>query len=243
MRFFVPILIATVFVASITPCFADEAKPATTTKAEKEIDDEYAWKKLFDGKTLKGWTVPRFGGDGEVRVEEGCLVIGQGAMITGVKYENVFPQINYEIRYEAMRTQGNDFFAAMTFPYRDNACTFINGGWGGGTVGLSNVDNLDASENETASFHTFKDHTWYKFRIRVTGDRINVWVDEPTKDGKRKETRLIDVEVGEKTISLRDETSQYQPLGICTWVTEGKLRNIEYRKLKPEEVDGKQDKK
>ncbi len=79
---------------------------------EKQADkpDEHAWRQLFDGKTLKGWTVPQFGGDGEVKVEKGCLVIGQGAMMTGVKYTNVFPQLDYEIRFEAKRTVGGDFF-------------------------------------------------------------------------------------------------------------------------------------
>ncbi|MDR1962510.1 MAG: DUF1080 domain-containing protein [Planctomycetaceae bacterium] len=204
-----------------------------------EPKDEYAWQQLFDGKTLTGWSVPVFGGDGEVKVQDGNLVIGQGAMITGVKYDKVFPRVNYEIRYEAKRTMGNDFFAALTFPVNDGCCTFINGGWGGGTVGLSCVDGMDASENETSSFFSFTDNKWYKFRVFVTGTLIRVWIDEPTKDGKRKETLVIDLKVEEKKISLRDETSQYQPLGICTWVSEGRIRDLEYRKLKPEEVDGK----
>ncbi|MDR3197841.1 MAG: DUF1080 domain-containing protein [Planctomycetaceae bacterium] len=197
---------------------------------------EYAWQPLFDGKTLTNWSVPVFGGDGEVKVKDGLLVIGQGAMITGIKYEKVFPRVNYEIRYEAKRTMGNDFFAALTFPVNDGCCTFINGGWGGGTVGLSCIDGMDASENETSSFFSFKDNQWYRFRIFVTGTTIRVWIDEPAKDGKRKETSVVDLKIGEKKISLRDETSQYQPLGFCTWVSEGQLRNIEYRKLKPEEV-------
>ncbi|MDR1270108.1 MAG: DUF1080 domain-containing protein [Planctomycetaceae bacterium] len=201
-----------------------------------ELQGEYAWQQIFDGKTLTDWSVPVFGGDGEVKVKDGHLVIGQGAMITGVKYEKVFPRVNYEIRYEAKRTMGNDFFAALTFPVGDSCCTFINGGWGGGTIGLSCVDSMDASENETSSFFSFSDNQWYKFRIFVTGTLIRVWIDEPTKDGKRKETLVIDLKIGEKKISLRDETSQYQPLGFCTWVSEGNIRNIEYRKLKPEEV-------
>jgi hypothetical protein len=203
-----------------------------------EPQGEYAWQRLFDGKTLTDWSVPVFGGDGEVKVKDGNLVIGQGAMITGIKYEKVFPRVNYEIRYEAKRTMGNDFFAALTFPVGDNYCTFINGGWGGGTVGLSCVDGMDASENETSSFFSFKDNQWYKFRVFVTETLIRVWIDEPVKDGKRKETLVVDLNVGEKKISLRDETSQYKPLGICTWVSEGHIRNIEYRKLKPKEVDG-----
>ncbi len=224
---FTSFLIASVF--ALGAAFCDEKKVEKT--------DGYAWQSIFDGKSLKGWTVPRFGGDGDVKVENGNLVLGQGAMMTGVKYENVFPQLDYEIRYEAKRTQGSDFFAALTFPYKDSACTFVNGGWGGGTIGLSCIDDQDASENETGGFHSFQDDKWYQFRVRVTADRINVWVDEQTKEGKRKETKLVDLEVKERKISLRNETSLFGPLGICTWVTEGRVRGIEYRKLKPEESE------
>jgi hypothetical protein len=73
----------------------------------------------------------------------------------------------------------------------------------------------------------------------VTGKDIRVWIREPIKDGKHKESQVVDLNIGEKKISLRDETSDYKPLGICTWVSEGRIRNLEYRKLKPEEVDGK----
>ncbi len=200
-------------------------------------EDEYGWKSMFNGKNLDGWSVPQFGGDGEVKAENGCLVIGQGAMITGVKYEKVFPKVDYEIRYEAKRTKGSDFFAALTFPYNDSCCTFVNGGWGGGTVGLSCVDGYDASENPTSTFYTFDDDQWYRFRARVTGKEIKVWIDEETKEGKRKETLIVDFETEDHKISLRDETSEYKPLGICTWCSEGLVRDIEYRKLKPEEVD------
>ncbi len=225
-------ILSVVFVVvSIVGFVCAAEKPAEKPK------DEYAWQPLFDGKTLDGWTVPVYGGDGEVSVKNGHVVIGQGAMMTGIKYEKVFPRIDYEIRYEAKRNQGNDFFASLTFPYGDSCCTFVNGGWGGGTTGLSNVDGLDASENETSSYFSYRDLQWYRFRVRVTGRFIRAWVEEETKDGKRKETMVVDLETKDKKISLRDETSSYQPLGLCTWCCEGEIRDLEYRKLKPEEVD------
>lgn len=219
-------------------CLSFSVLAAEEKKEEKETG-EYAWKPMFDGKTLDGWTVPQFGGDGEVRVKDGSIVIGQGAMMTGIKYEKLFPTLDYEIQYEARRTQGTDFFAALTFPYRENFCTFINGGWGGSTVGLSCIDGMDASENQTGNFHSFRDNEWYLFRIIVMGAKIQVFVVEETKEKKKKEENLVDWEIGDKKLSLREETSLYKPLGICTWVSEGQLRNIKYRKLKPEEIDGK----
>ncbi len=210
---------------------------ALSVLAAESQEDEYAWKSLFNGKNLDGWKVPVFGGDGDVLVKDGGLVIGQGAMITGIRYENVFPRIDYELRYEAKRTKGSDFFAAATFPYGDSFCTFINGGWGGGTVGLSCVDGYDASENPTSTYYDFVDNTWYKFRLRISGKAIEVWIEE-TKDGKPKETKIVDLETADHKIALRSETSEYKPLGFCTWCCEGVLRDIEVRKLRPEEVDG-----
>ncbi|MCL2742966.1 MAG: DUF1080 domain-containing protein [Planctomycetaceae bacterium] len=218
-------------------CFIFGVSFAAETVDNKTVqkDDKYAWQKMFNGKDLKDWTVPVFGGDGEVAVKDGGIVLGQGAMATGIKYEKVFPKLDYEICYEAKRTMGSDFFAALTFPVGDSFCTFINGGWGGGTTGLSCVDHMDASENETSTAFSFRDNDWYKFRVQVTGKFIKVWITETKKD-KTEEKLVIDLETKDKTISLRDETTLYKPLGICTWVSEGVLRNIEYRHLKPEEV-------
>jgi hypothetical protein len=98
---------------------------------------------------------------------------------------------------------------------------------------------MDASENETSTAASFDDGKWYVFRVAVTGERIKVFVEETTKENKVKTEKVIDLEVGEKKISLRDETTEYKPLGICTWTSEGWIRNIQYRKLKPEEIDKK----
>ena len=228
MRRFFPAVLFVCLAVSASSLFAAEAK-----------EDEYAWRPLFNGKNLDGWKVPVYGGDGEVEAKDGCLVIGQGAMMTGARYEKVFPRLDYEIRYEAKRTKGSDFFAALTFPYDDSFCTFVNGGWGGGTTGLSCVDGYDASENATSTYYDFSDNTWYKFRVRVTGKLIRVWIDEATKDGKRKETLVVDLDTADRTISLRNEASEYKPLGFATWCSEGVLRDIEHRKLRPEEVDAK----
>lgn len=231
------------FLVACTLSVVMASTPSAPTQAEKKPDDPYAWRQLFDGKTLAGWSTPKSGGDGEVSVKDGAIVIGMGAMATGIKYEKVFPKFDYEIRFEAQRTQGHDFFAALTFPYGDSFCTFINGGWGGGTVGLSSVDGYDASENETGDFYSFKDHVWYTFRVQVTQKNISVWISdrapEADKDGKVTEKRVVDLDTKDRKISLRDETSLFKPLGFCTWVSEGMLRNVEYRKLRPEEIDGK----
>jgi hypothetical protein len=202
----------------ISLCHAEDTKPD--------------WKPLFDGKTLTNWSVPVYGGDGKVSVQDGKFVIGRGDLMTGIRYEKDFPNIYYEIRYEARRTEGNDFFAACTFPVRKDHCTLINGGWGGGLTGLSSVDSMDASENETSTHFNYKDLVWYRFRIQVTEQQIQVWITPQGKDGKwEKEQSLIDLQTEEKKFSIRYEMEKYKPLGFCTWSSEGQIRNIEYRKI------------
>ena len=198
-----------------------------------DVTEKEVWTPLFDGESTVGWAVPVYGGDGEVDVQEGNLVIGRGEQMTGIQYKKEFPKIDYELRYEARRTEGYDFFAACTFPVKDDCCTFVNGGWGGGAIGLSSVNGYDASENETTGFFDFKEKTWYRFRILVKENKIQVWITPQDKEGKWEEEKsLIDLDVDEDTrLSTRLEMDQYKPLGFCTWSTEGRLRNIEWRKL------------
>ena len=99
---------------------------------------EAAWRPMFDGETLKGWRPTPFTGQGPVRVKDGTIVLGAGSM-TGINWTNPFPKTNYEIRFEAARVEGSDFFASITFPVGDRYCSWINGGWGGKVIGLSSL--------------------------------------------------------------------------------------------------------
>ena len=150
-----------------TLCLAQQ--PAKKPKAAKKTKaDPFAWKKMFDGKTLKGWKVPNFGGQGEVYVEKGAIVMEMGDAMTGIAWEGELPKTNYEVRLDGMRTMGGDFFCTTTFPIGDKPCSFVVGGWAGTVTGLSCVDWYDASDNITTEFIAFEDNRWYAVRIRVT---------------------------------------------------------------------------
>jgi len=199
-------------------------------------DKNNDWKPLFDGESLTGWSVPEYGGDGEVQIQDGKIVIGRGLMMTGIRYDEDFPRINYEIQYEARRTQGYDFFAACTFPVGDSFCTFINGGWGGGLTGLSNVDGVDASENQTAMYFHYRDSVWHRFRIQVTDSHVRVWIAPLNREGNwEAEELVINVDKNGRELSTRSEVDGYKPLGFTTWSTEGELREIKYRAVNASE--------
>lgn len=183
------------------------------------------WKPMFDGKTLEGWRVTSFNRGGQARVENGTLLLDPGAPLTGVNYTGDFPRSDYEVRFEAARLKGNDFFASLTFPVADSFCTWVTGGWGGDIVGLSNIDGWDASDNETRSYFTFENGRWYAFRLRVTDQRITAWID-----GKV----IIDANIGGRRIDLRaGPIEKSAPFGFAAYATAGALRKIEYRRLRP----------
>jgi hypothetical protein len=180
------------------------------------------WRPLFDGATLKGWTETAFTGHGAVKIEDGAIVIGKGYM-TGVNFTGPFPKSNYEIRMEAQRAEGNDFFAGITFPVNDGFLTWINGGWGGKMVGLSSLDGNDASENETSTVRDFARGRWYRLWLAVTPDRVRAWIDDDL---------VIDVTIANHEVGLRPgEIEMSKPLGIAAYNTVSKVRKIEWRPL------------
>lgn len=182
--------------------------------------DGAGWKPMFDGSSLDGWGETQFSERGKVRVEEGAVVLERGRM-TGIHWTKAFPSTNYELRLEAMKTAGNDFFAGITFPVGKSSCSWINGGWGGTIVGLSSVDFMDASENETSLRRTFETERWYRLYLRVTPSKIQAWIDDEA---------VIDFEIGNHEISLRlGEIELSRPLGIASYRTASKLRKIEFR--------------
>lgn len=180
------------------------------------------WRPLFDGKSLAGWKESDFFGAGKVTVEKGVIMIGSGAL-TGITWASSlpFPTSNYEIRIEAARLKGADFFAGITFPVKDSFCTWINGGWGGEVVGLSSIDGADASMNETSLNWKFELGRWYSLRLRVTPAVISAWIDDEL---------VIEVSLANKWIALREgDIDRSIPFGIATYSTLAGVRKIEWR--------------
>ena len=181
------------------------------------------WQSLFDGKSLQNWRETPFTGRGQLRLENESIILGAGKPLTGVTWTGAFPHANYEVRFEAARHEGNDFFASLTFPVLDSFCTWVTGGWGGDIVGLSSLDGWDASDNETRTYFTFEDGRWYGFRLRVTPGRITAWIDDRT---------IIDAEIGGRSVGLRHgEIRLSAPFGFASYASTGAVRKIQYRHL------------
>jgi len=191
------------------------------------------WTPLFDGHKLGDWQSSEFGTDGPLEVINGEISIGMGDPLSGITWQGDFPQENYELSLEAKRVEGFDFFCGLTFPVGKDSCSLILGGWGGGLVGLSSIDGLDASENDTNQYLEFDDNRWYAVRVRVEADSITCLLD-----GKEL---IVQARAG-REISIRPEMFMCKPLGVATYATTGRLRNLQYRLLgEREESQGKKD--
>ena len=181
------------------------------------------WQAIFDGQTLAGWREIPFAGHGEVHCQSGVVVLGMGDPFTGIIWTNDFPKLNYEVALDAMRLMGSDFFCALTVPVGDTFCSLIVGGWGGSLIGISSLDGMDASENETTKFTSFESGRWYRIRLRVTEKKIEGWID---KD------KLINVVTTGKRISVRaGDIELSEPFGLAAWQTTAALREIKFRRV------------
>ena len=111
----------------------------------------------------------------------------------------------------------------MTVPVGDTFCSLIVGGWGGSLVGISSLDGMDASENETTKFAEFKSGHWYRIRLRVTAKRIEGWIDAE---------KLVDVAIGEHKVALRPgDIEMCKPFGLAAWQTSSALREMKWRRV------------
>lgn len=177
---------------------------------------------LLDGRSLKGWEVTNFGPQGPVYVSGSDIILGMGDGCTGITWKGEFPLSNYEMSLEAKRVEGNDFFCGMTFPVGKDPCTLIIGGWGGTTVGLSSIDGMDASENETTTLIRFEKGRWYKIRLTVTDSEIQAFIDS---------ARVVAFKYTGRRISIRPEVELSRPFGIASWRTTATIRDIRVKGL------------
>ncbi|MEM9412151.1 MAG: DUF1080 domain-containing protein [Planctomycetota bacterium] len=195
--------------------------------SSKRPNESSRSRKLFDGKSLNGWKVTNFGGEGECSVSGGVIVVESGYPMSGLTYTGKkLPRVNYEIVLEARRTQGDDFFCGLTFRVNESLCTFVVGGWGGGVTGLSCIDERDASSNDTRRVVRYELNHWYRIRLRVEAERIQAWIDDK---------QLVDKDIKGCKISLRNETLPSRPLGLSNFQTESEFKNIEIRLLSDHE--------
>lgn len=186
-----------------------------------------AGKSLFDGKSLAGWKDSGFAGAGETKVEPNfrgqgpVILIEAGQSLSGITFTNPVPKTNFEVTLEALKVQGNDFFIGLTFPVAEAHATLVLGGWGGATTGISSIDGLDASENDTTKFLGYEKDKWFRIRMKVTPAKLETWINDD---------KVVDQDLKDRRISMRfGEIESSVPFGIATYQTTTVVRSVQIK--------------
>jgi len=180
---------------------------------------------LFNGRDLTGWNVltkEYFDAPGKVTVKDGAIILGSGSDLTGVQWAGKTLRDDYSITLEARRVDGSDFFCGLTFPIGKSYVSLILGGWGGSAVGLSDINDMSAIENETSQMIDFVQNKWYSIEVRVAEGHVRVWLDDK---------KIIDQEIKGKRFTIWPQQEPVRPLGVATYRTVGAFRRIAVMRL------------
>jgi hypothetical protein len=181
------------------------------------------WTSLFDGKSLGAWKKTEYGGEGDATVADGSILIEMGASLSGVHWTGApLPPTNYELELEAMKVDGSDFFLGVVFPVGKSHCSFVAGGWGGSVTGLSSVDQMNASENDTSTVQDYAKNRWYRARLKVTPAKIEAWINEK---------QVVDLDLKDKQITVHPSVEAACPFGLATYTTTARYRGLRWRKV------------
>lgn len=183
---------------------------------------EPAWHELFDGRTLEGFAVTDFGGQGEVEVKHGRLCLGMGSPLTGVTWTGPVPAGDYELEITARRELGNDFFCGLTFPVGGEHLTLVLGGWGGTLCGLSSLDGNDAANNDTRTLRRFDADRDYTANVTVRAASVACTLDGQT---------LCAIDPRRHRLGLRPEVQLSRPLGVASFATATAITRLRWREL------------
>ena len=105
----------------------------------------------------------------------------------------------------------------------EGAATLVLGGWGGALVGISSIDDQDASENSTRSEQHFINGKWYRVRLEITNDELKAWIDDRL---------VVNTSIKGRKISLRPGDIEHcAPFGFATYASEGQVRGLRLRRL------------
>lgn len=183
--------------------------------------------KLLTPEFAAAWKASGIQDEGGVTPQAGEIVLKPGQPMTGARFEAwetaQLPLTRYAIEYEAMRVEGNDFFGTVTFPVNDSHLSLVVGGWGGTLVGLSSIDDMDASENNTRGNAFFENNRWHRVRIEVRDEEIKTWINDKL---------FVNASIKGHKLGLRaGDIEKCVPFGFASYATHARIRSVVIRRL------------
>ncbi|MBL7977224.1 MAG: DUF1080 domain-containing protein [Bacteroidetes Order II. Incertae sedis bacterium] len=148
--------------------------------------DRPRWRKLFDGKTLKGWHI--LGGKATFRVENG-EIIGETALNTPNTFLATHERygdfvLELELKVDTLLNSGiqirsntfPDYLNGMVHGYQVEVDPSIRA-WSGGIYDENRRLWMYDLKNKPKAQQAFRNNQWNHYRIAVVGSRIRTWVN------------------------------------------------------------------
>jgi len=197
------------------------------------------WQRLFDGKSLAGWrAVPQFpvgrdegtGKPGEVRVEDGRILLEAGAPYTAISRPLPSVSCDYELSLEAMRPADRGDLCSVLFPFGNSRCVLtVGAGDMSNVVAFDTLDGRTGKSEDAMALMRFDPNRWYRVRLRITRGWLDAWVDDQP---------ALAVPLLGRRLDAAPAWAKAAPLAIGTsCASSAAVRNVLLRRLDP--VDAK----
>lgn len=159
---------------------------------------------------LSSFVETDFGVPGVAAIEKNRIVLEPGAPLAGVTFTGASPKPPYALEVEFTKRFGGDFPCALTFPVADAHLSLVLGGWGGTVCGLSSLDGLDASRNETRFLRAFPPGSRAHVRVEVDSGEVRALLDG---------VEVVRVALTGRRLGVRAELLPSRPIGVASFAT------------------------
>jgi hypothetical protein len=164
------------------------------------------------------------GGRGAIKDGKAVLEVKRGRI--GISWSGSFPTDDYEVVFEAAQFAGSRF-GSVVFPVGETHGVWVMGS--GTTMGVGVLDgkSYNHKQNPTARPMRYERGRWYKFRLRVTSDRVEAWRDDE---------QVVDLAGASRRLTPDKRGTTLKPFGFNTLDCTLGIRNLRVRRLVAETV-------
>ena len=166
-----------------------------------------------------GFEETELGGEGLASIAPNRILLEPGVPLSGVTWTGAAPVAPYTLEVEFTKRYGNDFPCALTFPVAGSHLSLVLGGWGGTVCGLSSLDGLDASRNETRFVRSFPPGARTHVRLEVHRAEVRAALDG---------VEVVRIDLAGRSLGVREELLPCRPLGIAAFATAVEVHSVRW---------------
>lgn len=156
------------------------------TNCAKIEKDQTPWVNLFDGETLKGWSI--VGGEATYRVEDNTIIGStvRNTTNTFLRSDDLYSDFILELEYKVDSSMNSGIqIRTNSFPYYRNGR--VHGyqieidpserAWSAGIYDESRRGWLNPLTDNVEAQQAFKQNDWNHYRIEAIADTIKTWIN------------------------------------------------------------------